>query len=432
MSWAPLATEQPIDGDPAQVRSFGQDLERTARLIAEQAEALRALADPTAWVADTADAFRDQASDLEREISKAEGRYSAVGGHVVAWADMIEDARRQAELLRVAAQEQQLILDTSAEAEPQPDPLNPTLPPQLSEVGRQVNDRRGRAQEEIERLRGDLERLVDEHNSNGREFGRLIRAAQDDDLNDGFWDRVRAWIANHAPLLREIATWAGRIAAVVGLIALFITPLGWVAAAAAAIAVLASGVLLISGDGSWGSFLLNVVGLASFGIGAIATRGVVTAFRAGRAARAAPAVAAARSAVLNAADSAVVAGLSRLPLVGNALGAVGRSVQAIVRTPAAVRAGLAVERAAVNAPLAATTFAQRVLYGGRLPAAARSEALAWVDDAALGLDEGLRVLDGTRRIAQTVATSVGATSVVIAEEFFPVLPPNDEFADVGR
>lgn len=432
MSWAPLANDEPIDGDPGQVRSYGQDLERTARLIAEQAEALRALADPTAWTADTADAFRDQARDLEREISKAEARYSAVGGHVVAWAGMIEDARRQADLLRVAAQEQQRILDTTAEAEPQPDPMNPALPPQLSEAGKQVNDRRGRAQEEIERLRSDLERLLDEHRSNGQEIGRLIRASQDDGLNDGFWDRVKAWIANHAPLLRDIATWAGRIAAVVGLIALFCTPLGWVAAAAAAIAVLASGALLISGDGSWGSFLLNVVGLASFGIGAIATRGVAAAFRAGRAARAAPAVAAARSAVLNAADSVLVAGVSRLPLVGHALGAVGRSVQALVRTPAAIRAGLATERAAVNAPLQATTVGERVLYGGRAPAAARIEALEWLDEAALGVDEAVRVLDGTRRIAQTVATSVGATSVVIAEEFFPALPPNDEFADVGR
>jgi len=306
VSWEPLCAEQPIDGDPGQVRTYGQDLERTARRIAQQAEALRGLSDPADWKAETADAFRDQAADLEKEISTAHDRYSLVGGHVVAWADMIDDARRQVEALRVAAQDQQRVLDTSVEAEPQPDLENPALPPQLTEDGREVNARRQRAEQEIEQLRGDLGRLTEEHRLIGEEYGRVIRAAQDDGLNDGFWDRVKAWIASHAPLLRDIATWAGRIAAVVGLIALFCTPLGWVAAAAAAIAVLASGALLVSGDGSLGSFLLNVVGLATFGLGAIASRGAVAAFRAGRAARAAPAVSAARSAVLNAADGAIV------------------------------------------------------------------------------------------------------------------------------
>ena len=306
------------------------------------------------------------------------------------WAQALDEARRAAESLRDDAQEQQRILDRTPEAGPeQPEPDAPpgTLPAMSSE-GLAQNARRRAAEREIEELRDRLDRLVGDHENRGKEIGQSIRGTLDDGLNDGWRDRLKAWIANHAEILSEIAKWAGRIAAVVGIIALFFTPFGWVALAAALIAVAASGALAMTGDGSWLDFGLNVVGALSLGLGAFMTRGVMAAFRGGRGLLATQASTATRGALLNAVDGPAVSVLGRLPLVGGVV----RGGQAVTRTviaPAAARMRYLSVR---FAPLAAPRGLHVLAYSGRKFAAIRQEALRWVDEGGEVAEYGRRIL----------------------------------------
>lgn len=213
------------------MRSYGGGLERTANRIARQAEALRELADPQDWRSECADAFREQALDLAGEIEGAEQRYRRIGGLVQDWAQAIDDARREAELLREEAQRQQRIIEANPPAAPEA--AEPGQPPTMTAAGIEQNERRLAAERRIDNLRDDLGRLLDRHEGAGLQTGQQIRAALDDGLNDRWQDRLKAWVARHADVLKTIATWAGRIAALVAVIALFLTPLGWVAFAAA-------------------------------------------------------------------------------------------------------------------------------------------------------------------------------------------------------
>jgi uncharacterized protein YukE len=419
MSWAPLCGDEPIEGEPGAVRAYGQGLVRTADRIARQAGDLRRLASTDGWEAETADAFRDQAEDLAEEIEKAEERYRTVGGLVKEWAQALDDARRAAAALRDDAQEQQRILDRTPEAgpeEPGPDAPPGTLPAMTPE-GLAQNARRRAAEREIEDLRGALGRLVDHHEERGKEIGQRIRGALDDGLNDRWQDRLKAWIANHADVLSEIAKWAGRIAAVVGIIALFCTPFGWVALAAALVAVVASGALAMTGDGSWLDVGLNVVGALSLGLGAFMTRGVIAAFRGGRGLLATQAGSATRASLLNAVDGPVGGMLGRIPLVGGVV----RGTQAATRTvlaPAAARLRYLSIR---FAPLEAPRKLHVLAYSGRKFAAIRLEALRWVDEggevAAYG-EQILRtgVISGTNFVPYVTIPGAVATGTSSARD----------------
>lgn len=177
MSWAPLCADEPIDGDPEAVRSYGEGLVTTADRIRSQASSLRRLASTDGWETETADAFREQATDLAEEIEKAEERYRTVGGLTKEWAQALEEARRAAASLRDDAQEQQRILDRTPEAGPEapgPDAPPGTLPVMTPE-GLAQNARRAAAERGIEDLRDALGRLVDSHEERGSEVGQRRR-----------------------------------------------------------------------------------------------------------------------------------------------------------------------------------------------------------------------------------------------------------------
>ncbi len=225
-------------------------------------------------------------------------------------------------------------------------------------------------------------------------------------------------MARHADTLRTIATWAGRIAAVVGLIALFISPLGWIAFAAALVAMLASGALAMSGDGSWVDFGLNVVGAASFGLGAFLTRGAVAAWRGGRGLLATQASTSTRVAILNAGDGPIVSLLGRLPVLVAPL----RGTAAAARSVRAPAAGGLRYLGVRFAPLQAPTLSQVLAYNGRKMAAIRNEATEWLvrgapDVAGVGariLRHGL--VSGTRYVPLVSVPGLLATGTSVLRD----------------
>lgn len=271
MTWQPLRGDDPVPGDPAEVSSYAGDLTRTADLIAEQVSMLRRLADPASWEADSADAFREQARDLATDIDRAEGRYRAVGSELSRWSGVLDDAQRQARGLRDEAQEQQRIVDST----PEPTPTAPPEggPAELTPGQESQQRRRRQAEDEVDRLRGQLDRLVADTDQQAWEYGRRIRAALDDDVANGWFDRLKAKLSGISDVLRTVAKWAGYVALALGtvalVIALVVTAPVWLltaAAVATAVAMVAGIGLALSENGSWWAPVLDFVSLVTFGV----------------------------------------------------------------------------------------------------------------------------------------------------------------------
>lgn len=178
----------------------------------------------------------------------------------------------------------------------------------------------------------------------------------------------------------------------------------------------------MSGDGSWLDFGLNVIGAATFGIGAFLTRGMGAAFRAGRGLLATRAAASSRAAVLNAPDGLAVSLLGRVPLVGSGL----RGLATVSRAVRAPLTGSYRYLATRFAPLPSPSLPQTIAYGGRRTAAIRLEALTWArgadDVAALGrsiLSSGW--VSGTRYVPLVAVPGSGSVVVAGARDASAVL-----------
>ncbi len=290
MSWEPLAGENPLPGEPGEIDSYARGLTATAHLIAEQVGMLRKLADPANWVAETADAFRAQAQDLGEKITKAEDRYRTVGSELSAWSDELADAQRRAGILLTDAQQAQRVADANPMPVAAPDPTGVGAP-ELTPAQEQQRTAGMHAAEEVDRLRGQLDSLVGTARETAWEHGRRIRASLDDVLGNSFWDKIQAFISNYADVLREVAKWAGRVALVLGAIALVIAllsnPAGWVvligslatvgAAMATGVSLVANSGLATSGNGDGKAVAFDAVALLTFGVGRWATKGASAA-----------------------------------------------------------------------------------------------------------------------------------------------------------
>lgn len=288
MSWQPLAGSDPLPGDPAAVDAYAASLTRTADVIAQQVGMLRRLADPGNWVADTADAFREQARDLAKDIDKAEGRYRAVGSELSRWSTVLADAQRAARRIRDEAQQLQAVVSSNPVPVPQPDP--DTLVVELTPAQEAQLNRRRNAEDAIDRLKDDLDRLKDDTDQQAWEYARRIRAALDDDVADSWFDRLKAKLSGISDVLKQIAKWAGYIGMALALVVLVLTVVltapAWLLTAAmlaTAVGLIANLGLALSENGSWWAVALDVVSVLTFRVGKWAKLGSTGTMNAARA-----------------------------------------------------------------------------------------------------------------------------------------------------
>lgn len=432
MTWHPVSGSDPLPGDPPEVQRYADELVRTADLIADQVGMLRRLADPSNWVADTADAFREQARDLATDIDKAEGRYRAVGSELSRWADVLDDAQRAARSYRDQARQAQHVLDTT----PVPVPSPPATggPAELTPAEEAQLRRREQAEDDIGRLRGRLEELVADTDQRAWEYARRIRAALDDDVANGWFDRLKAKLSGISDVLKTVAKWAGYVALALGVLALalalVVTAPAWLLAAAAiatGVATIAGIGLALSENGSWWAPAFDALALATFGVGRLARAGATVAIKAAR-----PAVAESRAAVATAASLARNPGALSLAQRLST----GRFVPGLLRTPAGWYLGyrgFLAERAATAARasvqvLPGTTFGQRILHGGSGAAGLRAQAHQFLRESAdpVVVSNSLRSLKNLNvATGATVVADIGSLAGSLVKEHGPT-------TDLGR
>jgi hypothetical protein len=291
-------SRDPVPGDPEEVAVIGKELAELAETIIRQAGEIDALMEAENWDSDAATAFREEAEGVSDQLRKAYARYDvaadALGSyvqdngtdprydtdtdlHYTDYASELARAQRIADqALRDAVDAKSELASATGALDELPDDTEDDDPVLAGLEGQQTT-----ARGTLTRCTTAVQLAKDIRDRAARRAADTINEVINDKrYKDSFWDKVKGTVG-------QISKWAGRIAAVAGVASLF---LGWVPilgqvliaiTLVASVISLASNVALAAnGDGSWIDVALDVVGLATFGIGGAAIRSGRAAARA--------------------------------------------------------------------------------------------------------------------------------------------------------
>jgi hypothetical protein len=259
-----------------------------------QIDTLRQIADEPALIGQYAAKLRTSSADLAAKLGKVVGRYEQVSGHLEKWGP--ELAGYQAATLE-ALEKARTAEDIRTANAPAAVPAGPPAP---------VDEARVRAAQSalddaaciLRQAQSQMMTAVEDARRRGREIADLIDDATDDDVKDSRWDNVKDAIHRHAAWLKDVTQYLGYITTAVALIAIFVPGLNMIVLGYTVLLAAGHLALALSGDGSWADLALDVVALATFGVGARLAKGMESAHAAARAGAARAAAAQAERAAL--------------------------------------------------------------------------------------------------------------------------------------
>jgi uncharacterized protein YukE len=325
IDWTPLADSDPVPGDPDEVERLAARYGRTATAIETAAEKLRSIASADGWVGKAAVEFRDQARGTADSVERAYDRYHETSVALTNYAPSLATAQTNS---AKALEEARCAVDDERGAETRRDSEEAKADPDQSVLDtceRQVGNAQAAYKAAERKLAGAVTLF---NNSAERAAGKIHDVSQNDGLKTNWKDRL-------ASVLKVIANVAGFIAAVAGLLALVVgwipiigqalaAVLGAIALVAGIISLVANIGLLIMGEGSWANVILDVIGVATFGIGRLFTSAAKFSAKSAQLGRGW------RAAVPKAGDGRITAYLTgRMPTAGNSLPLFGNSAGAI-------------------------------------------------------------------------------------------------------
>lgn len=274
--WTPLFPYDPFEAaNPDTVAEFAEELEATRKRIEESVCELRKLENAEHWSTEAADAFRDKARTTRESISRAEGRYSTTKTNLDAWAETLREGKTTAEGHLAEAKENQQVLDST----PEPDDGGLFTPKDLTPEEEADKQAREQAEQRIEELRQNVYGVLAGLHEEARVLAENIRRGADDELTDSFWDNIQQWIQENAGWLRAVAEVLSWAAAIVGIIAIFVSG-AWIVALVIGIASLVvTLVLFAGGEASLAEVGLAIFGVVTAGIGKAASKTATTAFK---------------------------------------------------------------------------------------------------------------------------------------------------------
>lgn len=254
--------------------------------------------------------FRGRGRRPRWDLEKVQGRYQVVGRSLNTYANALETAQHETVVALYEAQDAQSDLTRYAA----PDlglgpPLGSDLVIGIVSVDEGAQRRREsmhcEAAGRLEAARRRCTMAVEALDEVALTEAKVVRQGADDDLKDGFWDRIKGKIGDHAGFLAGMAQWAGYLATGISVLALALAltvgapfTLLVLGAVATAIALGGHSALAFEGRGSWVDVGVDLVSLATFGTGALATRASATALRTGTSAASQVAASRASGAVL--------------------------------------------------------------------------------------------------------------------------------------
>ncbi|MFD4410386.1 putative T7SS-secreted protein [Streptomyces sp. NPDC058251] len=275
----------PIPGDPEEVAKLGRELRKTAEAIQKQAKEIKALSSVDSWKGKAAEEFRKEAEGAEGKLRKAFKRYDAAadalgervveGGCSTEYASELHRAQTMADKALRDAKDAHDEHKTSAGAiEKLPKDTADDDPDR-----KKLEKRQEAATSAMERAKKDLEAAKDVRDAAAKRARDAIRHVIDHDgLKDSRWDKFKDWVHDNAGWINKILNVAGWVATICGTLSLLVgwIPivgqalagiLGSIALVATIISLVGHVLLALAGEGSWFDVALDVVGLATMGIG---------------------------------------------------------------------------------------------------------------------------------------------------------------------
>ncbi|MFJ2631849.1 hypothetical protein ACIO6U_07775 [Streptomyces sp. NPDC087422] len=341
--WHPLSDTDPAPGDPESIRDEVAHMKHLAGMLRAEAADLKVIGAGDGLKGRYATKLRDEARELEVRLRETAGRYERVHGHLTAWAAELEAIQSDADrILRGARSDAEAAPPEDAESASGDDP--------------------------VAKYRRSLTRVEAHRDERASHYAARIRHEINDKIKDSWWERRKNEIDGVKGAISLVADVMSWVATAIALVAIVMTPAGWVAALAMwlAIGVFAAHLLLASaGDCSWLDVGMDIFGLLTMGVGTIALnnlRGVQIATK-----LAAEAAAEERAAATATRASRSV--LDRTSATVNRRGttsaarATARHERNIAKA-AAKRAGRAAAAGEAATPVAEATQREAVLLGG--------------------------------------------------------------------
>lgn len=314
----PLASGDPIPGDPDVVELAGRDYRLIAHAIETAASRLRTIASDISMQSDAVAEIRGRAHELAEQVERAHDRYEAIGSALIGYAVALSEAQVSSLKALRMAQEAQATWDgaqwliNAAQPRIALRALDPDAHASLVSAQR----RQETATAEIAIAQTILDRAVQHRDEAAEAARRVIDAAKSHDgLNDSRWDNIKAATIS---ALESVAKVVDMIAIGAGVLALVFAAVPFVGEFFAAVALIASILSLALkltlkafGEGSWKEIGIAALGVAAFGVGKVAigsAEGAAAGARlaANRAAVEAPGLRSAAAFSLGSADDAVM------------------------------------------------------------------------------------------------------------------------------
>ena len=276
--WQPLGLDtDPVPGDPGRISQEAAHLAAVAKEISGQVAALHQMAAGGADGAlkgQYADEIHSSARELADQLDKVVGRYEKVSSALNGWIPDLEQA-------------QSMSLQALNEAEGPAKKLNQTvvLPSgsNLTAAQKQsVQDYHNamkQAQGQLDAAKALLGKATTLRDNSASYHAGLINRAIDDGVKDSWWDQFKEWIDHYAWLIKDICTVLEIAAAVLAVLALIFTGVGWIVllgVALTAVALLGRTLVAAAGDGSWWDVGMDAVALFTFGLGEVGTKALST------------------------------------------------------------------------------------------------------------------------------------------------------------
>ncbi|MYS24365.1 MULTISPECIES: hypothetical protein [unclassified Streptomyces] len=235
-------------------------MKRVAAQLRTEAGDLRLIADGHGLKGRYADALRDGARELEVRLRETAERYERVHGGLSGWAAELAGFQAAADrILHTAQAEEKAAAGSgsgsgygsgSGSASGAPDDGDP--------AGRH---------------RKALARVTDQRDGRADHYATRIRHEIDDKIRDSWWERRKNEVDTCQSLISFVVDLMGWVASGIAIAAITMTPAGWVAGLALwlTFGVLAGHLLLASAaDGSWADVGMDIFGLLTMQVGAVA------------------------------------------------------------------------------------------------------------------------------------------------------------------
>lgn len=279
VDWSPLRDGDPVPGDPSTIRELANHLLGVAESIRSENGRMASLDAGEIWDSDAAVTFVELQERLPPDLDKAATRYEGVANALFTWETALGSAQSRADGALARAQEAQADIDAadggieqmdqwSTDARRIADEANDGAPEGSSPVepepwpGADWHALRADAVSRLDSARSDLESAEGDRDDAANVAEGAIDDASHDDLeNPGFWESVLLAAAD----VLSIA------AAVLGVLSIFFPVLAPFALIVGLVSMGLNFGLALAGKKGWKDFVIDAIGLATFGIGRSAT-----------------------------------------------------------------------------------------------------------------------------------------------------------------